>query len=324
MISILMPVYNAAPFLEDCLDSIICQSYPDWELIAVDDFSKDGSKDLLNKYAQEEPRITVLENKKKGVIPALQLAYSRSQGSHITRMDADDIMPQHKLASLLKSCRPGAVVTGKVEYFRSDGELGGGFIRYADWLNGLIDSESHWDEIYKECVIPSPAWMMERLTFDSIGAFDSDSYPEDYELVFRMYAHKLQVIGLDELVHQWRDHGERASRIDPNYADNRFLDLKLNQFLLIDLDNKRPLALWGAGKKGKFCAQFLIDRGIHFSWHTDNSKKQGKDIYGLVLQNPTEILANAQCLLTMAAPDDQVEVVNWLEGRQDILSYWLA
>ncbi len=65
LISILMPVYNAAPFLEACLDSIVEQSSKDWELIAVNDQSTDTSLEILNKYASKDKRIRVLDNKGK-------------------------------------------------------------------------------------------------------------------------------------------------------------------------------------------------------------------------------------------------------------------
>ena len=188
----------------------------------------------------------------------------------------------------------------------------------------LIDHKTHWTEIYKECVIPSPAWMMDRESFERIGAFRSGIYPEDYNLAFSMYGAGLEAIGIDSLVHYWRDHGERASRNELHYSDNRFLDLKLNRFIEIDLDPNRPLALWGAGRKGKYCANWLVKLGYPFTWHTDNPKKQGKDIYGVVLTSPSELPSNAKCLLTMASPIEQVEVTNWLEGRADVVNYWLA
>ena len=319
-----MPVHNAAPYLEDCLDSIILQSFENWELLAVDDFSTDSSFSILAKYAKQDNRISVHRNNEKGIIPALRKALAQSVGQHITRMDADDIMPREKLSVMQAACCPGTVVTGKVEYFRSDGELGDGYARYANWLNDLVDSDSHWNEIYKECVIPSPAWMMDINTLKEIGAFDSSIYPEDYDLVFRMYARRLNVIGLDSVLHRWRDHGSRASRNDANYEDNRFLDLKLMHFLAIDFNDKSNLALWGAGRKGKYCARWLIEKGVPFSWHTDNPRKQDVDIYGKVLRSPSEMASKTQCILTMASPSEQAEVALWLAGREDITSHWLV
>lgn len=324
MISILLPVYNAAPYLEECLQSILAQSHTDWELIAVDDFSSDGSAEVLTAFAARDGRIRVLENQSKGIIPALRLAYAQSRGDHITRMDADDIMPPRKLELMVAACRPEVVVTGRVAYFRSDGPLGDGYQRYADWLNGLVERQAHWQEIYRECVIPSPAWMMTRETLEGIGAFDSDRYPEDYDLVFRMYGHALEVLALDVLLHHWRDHGQRASRNDPNYSDNRFLDLKLTYFLQNDRADDRPLALWGAGDKGKYLARALQALDVAFSWHTDNPKKIGKDIYDLRLQASSDVPRDAQCLLLVASPSEQAAIGRQLATREDIAPFWFC
>ena len=95
-----MPVKNAQPFLTDCIKSILSQTETDWELVAVNDGSTDNSKAILEQFAQADKRIHVLENNGAGIIAALRLAYSKSQGNLITRMDADDIMPPIKLETL--------------------------------------------------------------------------------------------------------------------------------------------------------------------------------------------------------------------------------
>ncbi len=119
-ISILLPVYNAEPFLAVCLDSILRQTTGDWELLAVDDFSQDRSLELLQQFAQRDRRIQVLTNREKGIIPALRRAFARSKGAFITRMDADDKMAPDKLEALRKTVDDhgtGVVATGFVEYF---------------------------------------------------------------------------------------------------------------------------------------------------------------------------------------------------------------
>ena len=92
-----MPVYNAAHWLEACLESIINQTHTNFEVIAVDDFSTDNSLEILKKCSQQDDRIHYYQNSDKGIIPALQLALSKSTAELITRMDADDIMPPQKL-----------------------------------------------------------------------------------------------------------------------------------------------------------------------------------------------------------------------------------
>ena len=235
-ISILLPVYNAAPWLEACLSSIVQQTEQDWELLAVNDFSTDNSPTILRAFAQKDARIQVLQNTQKGIIHALRLAFAHSTGDLITRMDADDLMVENKLEVLKKNLLDvgiGHVSTGLVKYF-SDEQLGEGYQKYANWLNELALGMTPYDEIYKECVIPSPCWMIYKTDLIRCGAFAPDTYPEDYDLCFRFYKHRIKPVSTRQRIHLWRDHGARSSRTMEVYADNRFFDLKLDYFLELD------------------------------------------------------------------------------------------
>ncbi len=324
-VSILMPVRNAGLYLEECLDSMITQSYTDWELIAIDDHSDDNSAQILTDYAHRDKRIHTYPNDGRGIIHALRLAYSHSRGQLITRMDADDIMTPDKIEQLssdLLQQGSGQVAIGGVEYF-SETELGDGYVRYAQWLNELTAAGTNYQDIYRECVIPSPCWMLHREDLDVIGAFNPDVYPEDYDLVFRMYQAGIEVIPSTAILHRWRDHGERSSRNDPNYLDNRFLSLKCHYFQQIDYDSERPLIVWGAGKKGKAIVKQLSECISDIIWITDNPKKLGKDIYDIRLQ-PSSILdqiSAAQLIIAVANPTEQQEIIHLLEQRSG-LSYY--
>ena len=132
LISILMPVKNAEPFLQECLDSILAQDIQNWELIAIDDGSEDNSHSILLEYSFKDERIYPLSNIGKGIIPALQLAFENCSGNVITRMDADDIMVVEKLSTLLGNLKlkgTGNIAIGMVEYF-SGSQLGNGYKIY--------------------------------------------------------------------------------------------------------------------------------------------------------------------------------------------------
>lgn len=304
MVSILMPVYNAADFLEQTIQSIRDQSYANWQLIAVDDFSDDNSLSILKTWSAKDKRIHSFSNQEKGIIHALRCAYDNSHGEYISRMDADDLMHRDKILLLKNRLRQkgkGYVAIGLVKYF-SDTELGEGYKNYEKWLNQLSQAESNYSDIYKECVIPSPCWMVHRADLDLAGAFESKLYPEDYDLCFRFRNCGLAPTAVDQIIHYWRDHSNRSSRNDPNYADNSFLNLKMFHFILSDYNSAKKLVLWGAGKKAKHIAQLLLKENISFDWLCENSKKIGHAIYGVLLEDAAEYVfkANSQLLLSVA------------------------
>lgn len=312
-ISILLPVRNAQPYLSACLDSILAQTWTDWELLAINDHSTDDSGAVLEGYAATDARIRVWTAKGRGIIAALRQAYEQATGVYITRMDADDLMPVHKLQALWEVLQPlgrGHVATGLVRYFSSEGHLGEGYRRYANWLNELARHGQHYEALYKECVLPSPCWLLHRDDLEVAGAFASNRYPEDYDLCFRFYEQGLAVVAVLEVLHEWRDSSGRTSRHDPHYADNSFLPLKVTYFLKLHYDAARPLVIWGAGRKGKALAQLLQARGVAFEWVCDNPKKIGHTIYGTQLAPTTRIQA-------LQAP--QIIVVVAQQGAQAVI-----
>ena len=224
LISILIPFKNTAVFLPECLDSIINQSYTNWELLIVDDHSLDHSYGVVNAYAKKDKRIQLFKNNKKGIINALQLAFSKSTGSYITRMDSDDIMHHNKLELMLNDLFVNGrktIALGLVKYFSENG-IGDGYAKYESWLNSLTKLGDNYSEIYKECVIPSPCWMIHKDDLVQCGAFNSNIYPEDYDLAFRLYKHSIQPIASQNVLHYWRDYSTRASRTDKHYTENYF------------------------------------------------------------------------------------------------------
>ncbi|WP_149302966.1 glycosyltransferase [Pareuzebyella sediminis] len=316
LVSILIPFKDSEPFFEECIESILGQSYTQWQVLAVNDRSQDQSLARVKAYAKKDPRIKVFENQGKGIIEALRTAYSESNGNLITRMDSDDIMTPNRLRVMVDALRhkgKGHLAVGQVKYFSHRG-ISNGYKRYEKWINTLIECGTNYSEIYKECVIPSPCWMAFREDLDTCGAFDSNRYPEDYDLTFRFYENALQCIPCQQVLHYWRDYDTRTSRTSVHYAQNYFLDIKLHYFLKLDYDRNRPLVVWGAGTKGKDIAKGLRKKNVPFYWLCDNPKKIGKKIYGFPMLHYSELekLTAPQSIITVANQEAQREIRQYL------------
>jgi glycosyltransferase involved in cell wall biosynthesis len=320
LISILMPVFNTAAFLPACLESILNQTESNWELIAVDDHSTDDSLEILRAYAQRDTRIQVFGHLGKGIIPALRKAFSQSVGAYITRMDSDDIMNINKLQilkNIILNHPVGTIATGKVAYF-SDTMVQNGYIRYQNWLNEWMETGQSWQQIYKECVLPSPCWLLRRADLVACGGFEPDTYPEDYDLCFRFYEQKYTIAAhTDFPIHYWRDSATRTSRNDPNYASNQYFNLKINYFLKLNFDINRPLVLWGGGDKGKTLIRAFKNHVpphlLH--WVTNNLRKVGQIIENQKLTHYENILhlKHPQIITAVAQPSGQLEIEAFLQ-----------
>lgn len=311
-----MPAKNSAPFLRKTLDSILDQTETNWELVAVNDGSEDETSLIFAEYAQKDCRIKLYDNEYgSGIMPALKTAFRHSIGNLITRMDSDDLMAPDKLkimSNLVKEKGRGYVATGKVECFSDEG-INDGYRKYEKWLNELITSDDPYNEIYKECVIQSSCWMVHRDDLLKSGAFESEIYPEDYDLCFRFYKHGIRPV-IDKkarILHYWRDHAARVSRNNPEYADQQFFDLKLKYFFELELDKSRELILWGAGSKGKKLARKILERyEKSFRWITDNPRKIGEKIYGIEMES-TKVISDQekyQIIIAVSAPEEIKEI----------------
>ena len=101
--SIIIPVYNVAPYLRECLDSVLAQSYHDWEAICVDDGSCDESCAILSEYARRDARVRVVSQANAGVVAARLNGFEHSYGDRILFLDGDDQMRPEALDALEKA-----------------------------------------------------------------------------------------------------------------------------------------------------------------------------------------------------------------------------
>lgn len=122
--SIVMPAYNAASTIRDSIDSVLAQVYTDYELIAVNDCSKDNTLQILQDYAEQDSRIRVinLENN-SGVAEARNAAIEMALGRYIAFLDSDDLWEPRKLTAQLEALRSGVdVVYAMYTRFYPDGK----------------------------------------------------------------------------------------------------------------------------------------------------------------------------------------------------------
>lgn len=139
VVSIIVPFYNAATTLSDCVNSIVNQSYTDWELLLVDDSSIDGSLDLCNAFTERDSRIKVFSQQHLGVSEARNLGLKNVRGRYICFIDADDIIDSRYIESLLSFKHFDMVICG---YFVDFKDSSGHYLRTEQHLPHLLTNQS--------------------------------------------------------------------------------------------------------------------------------------------------------------------------------------
>lgn len=102
-ISVIIPVYNVAPYLEDCVDSLLVQSFADFEVLLVDDGSTDGSGAICDALAEKDMRVVTCHQKNGGVCSARNRGIDNARGEFIVFVDADDLVTEEYLEHLMES-----------------------------------------------------------------------------------------------------------------------------------------------------------------------------------------------------------------------------
>lgn len=120
-ISIICPVYKAENYLHQCIDSILAQTFTDWELILVDDGSPDSSGEICDKYANQDRRIRTIHKQNEGVSVARQTGLEVAHGEYVIHVDSDDWVEPNMLEELYKKAKQDDADIVICDYFNNIG-----------------------------------------------------------------------------------------------------------------------------------------------------------------------------------------------------------
>ncbi len=258
-ISVLLPVRDADPWLDASLASLWRQTFADFEVIAVDDGSTDGSGERLDRAAGREPRLHVIHTPPRGLPQALETARAHARGAFLARHDADDLSHRRRFALQLAHLRAHprvAVVGSRLRLFPA-AHSGAGMLRWARWHDTLITHERMADEALIDSPLAHGTAMMRAWWLARVGGWRERGWAEDLDLWLRLLAAGARFAKLPQTLYGWRQHARSSTRCDPRYASERFRDLR-EHFLLRTLLRRRPhITLVGVGATAAAWAERL-------------------------------------------------------------------
>lgn len=206
LISVVMPVHNALPFLSESIGSILAQTLTDFEFVILDDASTDGSLELLREWSRRDQRIQIHESKKRlGLSGSSNAVVAKARAPLVARMDADDIAHPDRLRKqwdVIASCPDVAVV----------GTLCNGI----DGTGREVRPRDRWRLVRRSVYVPFPhgSAMFRREAFDRIGGYAENSDGgEDQDLFSRM-ATCGRVLTLPDVLYSYRYHSSNATLIN--------------------------------------------------------------------------------------------------------------
>jgi glycosyltransferase involved in cell wall biosynthesis len=209
-VSILMSVYNGGPYLDECVNSILDQSFQDFEFIIVDDGSTDNSWEVLQGYAERDSRIVLVRNSPNiGVVRALNKGLDQARSELIARQDADDISHPERIMR-------------QVDFLDNHPDFGliAAVPRLVD-MDGSPLERAHYtatenDEIQELLLdymcLCGPTIMMRRKCLEEVGLYftEGSDASEDYDICLRL-AEVTKLASLEGYLYQYRQQPESAS-----------------------------------------------------------------------------------------------------------------
>lgn len=299
-VSVLLPAWNAAGSLAAALDSLLAQTLTDFEIVAVDDGSTDGTPDILREYAARDARIKPLRLAHGGIARALNEGLACARGEYVARMDADDLCVPERLerqAALLEARADLGLVSCLVRY---GGErIGAGYAAYVDWINSLVGHEDISLHRFAESPLAHPSVMFRRELVERLDGYREGPFPEDYDLWLRWLAAGVRMEKAPEALLTWSDPPGRLSRIHDNYSVEAFYRLKTGYLALwLREAGLREVVVWGAGRVTRRRAGLLLDHGVDIrAWVDIDPAKIGQVYDGRPVWPPEALPRPGECFV---------------------------
>lgn len=247
-VSVLLPVYNGASFVEKAIRSIQSQTYVNWELIILDDGSQDGSLAICREMAREDPRLRVLSNiQNLGLAPAMNRLVLEAGGQYLAIQEQDDVSLPDRLAAevaLLEKKQDVGLVSGIAEWLDHTGEVSAHF-------PGILFRGEQYPQNYsdmvrflyiEQCKVVNAGCMFRRSVLDSLTSpvFDNDARMSIDWQFFMHVAHHWKIWGLNQVVvrmNRGTAHNHLTAQKQLQYREARRCIHKIHQIYSRDANS---------------------------------------------------------------------------------------
>lgn len=226
--SVILPIYNVEKYLHQCVDSVLKQTFQDFEMILVDDGSKDGSPEICDEYAEKDSRIRVIHKPNGGQSTARNAGYRVAKGDYIAFIDSDDFyVHEHVFSQIAEKCAsdPDIVAFKYKKYFDATGEYGScGYSfadiqneSYSDVIRRLVEKDaffcSAWSKVVKRSILENNHIL-----------FDEQSRCEDMDWYFNVVTHSHSMELIDDVMVGYRQRDNSVTSTKSIQTIDNFLE----------------------------------------------------------------------------------------------------
>ena len=246
LVSIITPVYNAEKYLKTCIDSVLKQTYTNWELILVNDGSTDGSLDIIKQYAQLDVRIKYIDKINEGPSLSRKSGTEQAKGKYIQYLDSDDFLQENAIEYLTDKAEAtnAEVVAAPFFFYYSENkmDISGHFsfqeMTGMEYFNEILSGRAYWS-VWSNFLSRS---LFER---NDISFVPEISFGEDAILMVQLLYHTQKVVALEQPILYYR---QIESSICHDITPKRHEDLRTYT---------------------KWIERFMIEKGLYESYRNN-------------------------------------------------------
>ena len=289
LVSVIMPAYNAETYIADSIQSVLAQTYKDWELVVVDDGSLDRTAGIVQEFARRDGRIKYIFQENGRLGKARNTGIANATGSLIGFLDSDDLWIETKLAIQTRAIaeQDADVVFSNCYIFTDQNTKDE--TRTFESFAGKFSGASILDLLVRENRIPVLTVLLKKAVFDRVGLFEEGkAYHgcEDYDLWMKLAKAGFVFYGLPEALARYRRHDNAMTAIASNLYKPMLLIVQrhINQSRLSESEKQKRLTVLYRELIGA-----LIDEG--------NIAEAKQAIHELYSNNKSSIVTRLQKLL---------------------------
>ena len=237
MVSVIVPVYNAEKFIKRCIDSILCQSYKDFELILINDGSKDNSLDIIQKYAETDQRIKVISQKNKGVAGARNSGLNAATGEYFLFVDADDWIESDAIEKLLAA----ADCDTDIVFCQSDNaDSSKTVVREENVIYEVWDQNRQQLEFMQHKRMTGMLWnkLIKRSLAEGVSFNEKTGYGEDAEFLWQILKKSQKMVVTNEILYHHVLENTSISHL--SFSDKKYSAIPMWESICIDVEHNYP------------------------------------------------------------------------------------
>ncbi|MCX4327471.1 MAG: glycosyltransferase [Lachnospiraceae bacterium] len=321
LVTVIMPVYNAEKYLAEAIESILGQTYGDFEFIITNDGSTDNSLNIIKEYAGKDNRIRVVSRENKGLVYTLNEQINIADGKYIVRMDADDISGKERICKQVDYMEknPGIYLAGCHYDMLVEPGTDEEIVKCIRRVNKVVNkfNDKIPQHMFLGYVLIHPTWIFRKELINLIGGYGEYKHFEDGEFLFRTLASGYRIGTVPEKLFQYRVYNSSKSgndRLSNTGLKEDMIDYHIEymeKHLQANFD--REYVVWGADITGSLAVKKIQKQfpNAQFKGYIDSFAEPDKEKQ---IYKPDFIDNNRSYYVFIATNGGLDYAVNYLEN----------